>query len=217
MQYAGSANSTARLDSKVVNVNAFNELEVPSIISHSCPASNDICTCVNNTVACIPTGLTNLVDFQGHVLEDSFFGTVANNPVIGQFWAAGLNQEWVFVAQPSTPGTYTIVNGIDDEQLSLSFAGSGVPAELRQFPQAAAAIQTAQALAFTIANTAVIQDAVYGFALNPTESSGNEFYILRKARRAGQAVSGFCGGADGEESHQKKKPPTATIYLRRAG
>jgi hypothetical protein len=44
-------------------------------------------------MACIPTGLTNLVDFQGHVLDDSFFGTVANNPVIGQFWAAGLNQE----------------------------------------------------------------------------------------------------------------------------
>jgi hypothetical protein len=44
-------------------------------------------------MACIPTRLTNLVDFQGHVLDDSFFGTVANNLVIGQFWAVGLSQE----------------------------------------------------------------------------------------------------------------------------
>lgn len=39
-------------------------------------------------MACIPSGLTNLVDFQGHVIDNSFGGLSASNPVIGQFFLA---------------------------------------------------------------------------------------------------------------------------------
>ncbi|KAJ7894333.1 hypothetical protein B0H14DRAFT_2559457 [Mycena olivaceomarginata] len=122
-------------------------------------------------MACVPSGLTNLVDFQGHVLDNSFGGLSASNPVIGQFFSAGdANQEWAFITHTTTPAlTFLIVNGDNEAAAFLSYAGSGAPAQFRLFGQAA--IQTIEplALAFTIkctsANTAIIQDTNLGLAL----------------------------------------------------
>jgi hypothetical protein len=41
------------------------------------------------SIACIPSGFTNLVDFQGHVVDNSDAGLTASNPIIGQFFLSG--------------------------------------------------------------------------------------------------------------------------------
>ena len=41
------------------------------------------------SLACIPSGFTNLVDFQGHVVDNSDGFLNPSNPIIGQFFAPG--------------------------------------------------------------------------------------------------------------------------------
>ncbi|KAF8181111.1 hypothetical protein K438DRAFT_1976211 [Mycena galopus ATCC 62051] len=120
-------------------------------------------------MACIPSGLTNLVDFQGHVIDNSFGSLSSSNPLIGQFFLANdTNQQWAFVTHTTTP-TFLIVNGDNEAAAFLSYAGSGVPSGLRQFAQAAIQTTEPQAVAFTVtctsANTAIITDTVFGLAL----------------------------------------------------
>jgi hypothetical protein len=60
-------------------------------------------------MSCItPFLFTNLVDFQGHVMDNSFGGLAASNPVIGQFFLAGdANQEvWNFKSNAMNAADY---------------------------------------------------------------------------------------------------------------
>ncbi|KAJ6449885.1 hypothetical protein C8R45DRAFT_1128600 [Mycena sanguinolenta] len=115
----------------------------------------------------VKKGFTNLVDFQGHVLDNSFGTLTPSNPVIGQVATLGdINQLWLF--RP-TGSAFVLANGDDDVAAFLSYA------EIASFPEVprfgAAAIQTTQAQALTFvvkclsSNTGIILDSVSQLAL----------------------------------------------------
>ncbi|KAJ7208217.1 hypothetical protein GGX14DRAFT_633748 [Mycena pura] len=120
------------------------------------------------SLACIPSGFTNLVDFQGHVVDNSDGFLTPSNPIIGQFFAPGdPNQIWHFVQSSSVP-TFKLVSG-DSTSAWLSYAASQGPGGLRRFTQAGIQTSASLALDFRVTctgpHTAIIQDAVSLLAL----------------------------------------------------
>ncbi|KAJ6561979.1 hypothetical protein B0H19DRAFT_1259606 [Mycena capillaripes] len=102
-------------------------------------------------MACVPSRVTNLVD------QSSSRPDLKCCPY---FQPRG----WLLLTR--TPTTYSIISGANDLSTLLTYAGAGVPSQLRQFPQTAA--QSAVWLVCNVTcngNAAVIRDTVFGLAL----------------------------------------------------
>ncbi|KAJ7917985.1 hypothetical protein B0H13DRAFT_1869768 [Mycena leptocephala] len=141
-------------------------------------------------MACVPSGLVNIVDFQGNVLDNSFANALppsANNPVIISNLnpVASLNQEWLFNPVGGVGnGTFAIANGVSSGVALLSFCGATTPSQLKRFSQLVTQLTPSQAVVFriecstTVANAAHPGCGIFGHALTSWATVNNGFAPL---------------------------------------
>ncbi|KAJ6565021.1 hypothetical protein DFH09DRAFT_475258 [Mycena vulgaris] len=127
-------------------------------------------------MVCVPLQFVFLVDFQGHVLDNSRANTFppsANNVIIGQTLNSPLtaNQQWLFEPVGGT-GTFAIANGaLDANTAFVSYPAASARPQLPFFAQAATQIARSEALIFkvecnsTVPNAGVIRETVSGNVL----------------------------------------------------